>query len=109
MDDPLVFVIDLRDGDDHTNGESREAPPVGESESISWVAVIDEAGAPTLHEIPPTHDMKYLNALARLIRFADGRGESVRLCAEKYGTRYERRLLFEGRLPTWSLGFPHDP
>lgn len=101
MDDEPVFVIDLRLG---ASGEGAEpATPLETDEEIALVAILDESGTPRLYRIEPTHDGRYLDALGRLIRFAHARGESVRAIAERYGTAYERGLLFEGRIPAWAM------
>lgn len=101
MDDEPVFVIDLRLP---TSGDGAEAAtPPETDEEIALVAILEERGEPRLFRIEPTHDGRYLDALARLIRFAHARGESVRAIAERYGTEYERRLLFEGRIPAWAM------
>lgn len=100
VDDEPVFVIDLRLP---TSGEGADAAtPLETDEAIALVAILDE-GEPRLFRIEPTHDGRYLDALARLIRFAHARGESVRAIAERYGTEYERALLFEGRIPAWAM------
>lgn len=110
-DDDLAFVIDLRRAAmDEVAREVAAAssgafvprvlpsPPEG---AIATVALlVDGADAPVLLPIAPTRDVRYLDALARLLRFAVLRGAPVREIARAYGTDYERSL----ELPRWSRG-----
>jgi hypothetical protein len=96
-----VWVVDLS-----TDGGS--APPTPEDalapgEMIELVAVLhDELDAPLLLPIAPTLDLRLLDAIARLLRFAVEHGERIPAVAVRYGSEYERALAFEKRLPRWA-------
>lgn len=122
-DDEPVLVIDLRSAalaaDRDALASSARAPnvpddePLEEGETIARVALLHDASdAPLLLPIEPTRDRRWLDALARLIRFAVLRGERVPSAAVRYGTEYERSLAFERRLPRWAyegIDAPHLP
>lgn len=111
-DDEPVLVIDLRsatlaaDRDALGGSPAPDVPddePLTEDETIAHVALLHDASdAPLLLPIEPTRDRRWLDALARLIRFAVLRGERVPSVAVRYGTEYERSLAFERRLPRWA-------
>ncbi|MFK7987159.1 MAG: hypothetical protein AB8I08_14135 [Sandaracinaceae bacterium] len=103
--DAPVFVIDLRPSTAVRARTVLDGHADELVEPIAHVAITDHDGDIDVHAIEPTTDLRLLDALARLIRFADARGLSVMVAAERYGTEYERRLLFERRLPAWALGW----
>jgi hypothetical protein len=109
--DRPVLVVDLRKealAADRAAIEGEPAPasppdePLADEETIDTVAVLHDESEPLLLPIEPTRDRRYLDALARLFRFAVLRGERIPETAVRYGTEYERTLAFARRLPAWA-------
>lgn len=108
-EDRPVLVVDLRsralDEDRAGEGGASLPPdaPLEPDETIDTVALLhDGSDAPLLLPIAPTRDRRFLDALARLMRFAVLRGERIPRVAVLYGSEYERSLAFERRLPAWA-------
>lgn len=107
--DRPVLVVDLRAPSLAEDREEARAPAlpedetIEEGESIDAVALLHDASdAPLVLAIEPTRDRRLLDALARLMRFAVVRGERIPTVAVRYGSEYERSLVFERRLPPWA-------
>lgn len=115
-DEALVFVIDLRDAAMQEIAREVDAAiegafvprvlPAPPEAPIAAVALLVGAGEgePFVLPIEPTTDVRWLDALARLVRFAVLRGATVEEVATQYGEEYERALVGGGRLPGWALG-----
>jgi len=114
MNDPeeLVYVIDLTTHElDRTAHEidgggpdpaSRPSLPPEPPAPIGLVALlIDGWDEPLILPIEPTRDVRFLDALARLLRIAVLAGERVPSVAVNYGEEYERSLAFSRKLPDW--------
>lgn len=110
-DDGLVLVIDLRSEAMSEVGREVDAAiagafvprvlPAAPAEPIARVALlVDGGGDPVVLPIEPTDDVRWLDALARLVRFAVLRGETATEVAQRYGSGYERALS----LPGWARG-----
>ncbi|AKF04160.1 hypothetical protein [Sandaracinus amylolyticus] len=109
-DDALALVIDLRD--EAMRDVAREVDaamggafvprvlPDAPSEPIARVVLLVDDVAPIVLPIDATDDARWLDALARLVRFAVLRGETVRDVASRYGEAYERAMV----LPRWACG-----
>lgn len=100
--DPPVWVVDLRT---HAGGtdEASAVTSLAPEENVALVAVLhDELAEPLLLPIEPTRDLRRLDAIGRLFRFAVERGERIPAVAVRYGEPYERALAFERRLPRWA-------
>lgn len=110
--DRPVLVVDLRgpaleeDRRALEGGRPPETPPdepLRGGERVDLVALLhDGSERPLLLAIGPTADRTYLDAVARLLRFAVLRGERIPKVAADWGSEYERRLAFERRLPEWA-------
>lgn len=113
VDDRPALVVDVRtpalDADRRASasGEPQRASPADvelvEDEAIDVIAVLhDGSDAPLLLPIAPTRDRAWLDAVARILRFAVLRGERMPTVATAYGGALERRLAFGRRLPAWA-------
>ncbi|UJR83321.1 hypothetical protein [Sandaracinus amylolyticus] len=108
-DDALALVIDLRDEALREVAREVDAAMTGAfvprvlpdvpGEPITRVVLLVDEGAPVVLPIDATDDVRWLDALARLVRFAVLRGETVREVAQRYGEPYERAMA----LPRWEL------
>lgn len=108
--DGLVFVIDLRAAAMDEVAREVDAALAGAfvprvlpeipTEPIGCVALLVDDGDPVALPIEPTDDVRWLDALARLVRFAVLRGETVSAIAKRYGGPYERAMS----LPGWARG-----
>ena len=108
VDDP-IFVIDLSD---ETMQKAREAldedvPMVPASElseqadrHLRAVALVfDWSDDPVLLAMEPTNDLKMLDALARLMRFALLTGHSIARLVTEHGDDEMKRMFFARRFP----------
>lgn len=111
----LVYVIDLTLEERNRlaqqvdqDGKAIEESPKTElaqppERPIRYIALLTEAQEdPILLPIEPTKDVRYLDALARLLRIGDLAGETIPSVAINYGDVYERKLAFERKLPDWA-------
>lgn len=108
--DALVFVIDLRAAAMAEVAREVEAAKAGafvprvlpdEPEApIETVALLVDEGGPLLLPIAPSRDVRWMDALARLVRFAVLHRQSVTEVAARYGHAYERSMS----LPAWARG-----
>ncbi|MCC6873886.1 MAG: hypothetical protein IT378_06190 [Sandaracinaceae bacterium] len=103
--DPLVFVIDLRaaareeDAAVLATGHGKpRALPSPPAEDILQIAIITNEGEPRLLPIEPTRDVRWLDALARLVRVGVQLGLAPSEIASRYGSDDERAM----RLPLWA-------
>ncbi|MGZ5969866.1 MAG: hypothetical protein ACXWP4_19475 [Polyangiales bacterium] len=109
--DELVFAIDLRrSAMDEAARElvedtetARELPEVPQKPIRHVALLVDESDMPVLLPIAPTRDVRFLDALARMLRYARLLGLGVLEVAERHGGAYERALASSGRLPTWAF------
>jgi hypothetical protein len=110
--DPPVLVVDLRraaqEDDRAALAQGGAAPlpadePIGAHEVVRLLAVLHDASEePLLLPLPPSADRRWLDAVARLLRFAVLRGATMPEVAITHGSEYERRLAFERALPAWA-------
>lgn len=109
-----VFVIDLRAPVMREVAQEIEAasagafvprvmPPPPERDLRCVALIVDGPGDPILLPIAPTRDVRLLDALARLVRFAVVREMPVRDVATRYGDAYERGLVERRELPAWAI------
>lgn len=111
-DDEVVFAIDLRrdalgevEHDLRAEKPTARPLPAAPRRPIRWVALLlDDRDEPMLLPIEPTRNVRFLDALARLVRVAVVMQLSVTEVARRYGAPYEQRLVSHGRLPEWARG-----
>jgi hypothetical protein len=113
-DDAPVFVIDLTHAERARTAREVRAAMGGEfvprvlpqppDEPVRWVALLLDAGEPVLLPIAPTRDVRLLDALARLVRFALLQELTGAEVAARHGEVYEQELLARGALPGWTRG-----